>query len=432
MNTASSKTSDTPAQASADTSSSASFSTSFLHRARRLFSKRTMRDVSEDEIKSLVDDADNLIDDKKRMIGEILDLDELAVSDVMTPRVDMIGVSDDETVRSALERMLGTGYSRMPVFHEDLDSIVGLIHLKDLVQPALDGQELQLAVQYSHDAFFIPETKDLFSLLREMQEKRQQMAVVVDEYGGTDGLITVEDIVEEIVGEIIDESDSQHAFLIEQGNGEWIADGRLTVEDAREAGFPIEESQQYDTIAGWFMSVIDAVPQIGREIQHEGFCFRVQDMRRRRIRLLHISRMLSGNLSDSTSEHHTPEHQSLHNAERTVVHDTIHNASNNTSREHTDCLEPHTDTAASTQTSSTHASVQSSAPSLASDGVVRTSPSTVSADQSCISEVTSECAHTTHHAAAQQAEQSDTSLHAKTPEKDTEPANVCPSRIDTP
>ncbi|KXB49097.1 CBS domain protein [Umbribacter vaginalis] len=391
-----------------------------------------MRDVSEDEIKSLVDDADNLIDDKKRMIGEILDLDELAVSDVMTPRVDMIGVSDDETVRSALERMLGTGYSRMPVFHEDLDSIVGLIHLKDLVQPALDGQELQLAVQYSHDTFFIPETKDLFSLLREMQEKRQQMAVVVDEYGGTDGLITVEDIVEEIVGEIIDESDSQHAFLIEQGNGEWIADGRLTVEDAREAGFPIEESQQYDTIAGWFMSVIDAVPQIGREIQHEGFCFRVQDMRRRRIRLLHISRMLSGNLSDSTSEHHTPEHQSLHNAERTVVHDAIHNASNNTSRKHADCLEPHTDNATSTQTSSIHASVQSSAPSLASDGVVRTSPSTVSADQSCISEVISECAHTTHHAAAQQAEQSDTSRLAKTPEKDTGPANVCPSRIDTP
>ena len=262
-----------------------------------------MRDVSEDEIKSLVDDADNLIDDKKRMIGEILDLDELAVNDVMTPRVDMIGISDDETVRSALERMLGTGYSRMPVFHEDLDTIVGLIHLKDLVQPALDGQESQLAVQFCHDAFFIPETKDLFSLLREMQEKRQQMAVVVDEYGGTDGLITVEDIVEEIVGEIIDESDSQHAFLIDQGKGEWIADGRLTVEDAREAGFPIEESPQYDTIAGWFMSVIDAVPQIGREIQHEGFCFRVQDMRRRRIRLLHISCVLPDNLQEKRDEH---------------------------------------------------------------------------------------------------------------------------------
>lgn len=303
MNTASSKTPDPSSQASADTSSPASFSTSFLQCARRLFSKRTTRDVSEDEIKSLVDDADNLIDDKKRMIGEILDLDDLAVSDVMTPRVDMIGISDDETVRSALERMLGTGYSRMPVFHEDLDTIVGVIHLKDLVQPALDGQESQVAVQFCHDAFFIPETKDLFSLLREMQEKRQQMAVVVDEYGGTDGLITVEDIVEEIVGEIIDESDSQHAFLIDQGKGEWIADGRLTVEDAREAGFPIEESPQYDTIAGWFMSVIDAVPQIGREIQHEGFCFRVQDMRRRRIRLLHISCVLPGDLQEKRDEH---------------------------------------------------------------------------------------------------------------------------------
>lgn len=432
MNTASSKTSDTPAQASADTSSSASFSTSFLHRARRLFSKRTMRDVSEDEIKSLVDDADNLIDDKKRMIGEILDLDELAVSDVMTPRVDMIGVSDDETVRSALERMLGTGYSRMPVFHEDLDSIVGLIHLKDLVQPALDGQELQLAVQYSHDAFFIPETKDLFSLLREMQEKRQQMAVVVDEYGGTDGLITVEDIVEEIVGEIIDESDSQHAFLIEQGNGEWIADGRLTVEDARGAGFPIEESQQYDTIAGWFMSVIDAVPQIGREIQHEGFCFRVQDMRRRRIRLLHISRMLSGNSSDAVSEHPTREHQTLPNSERTVVHTTAQHTSHNQQHEQVKHSEHHTDNTSSIQISRIPASAQSSAPSLVNDGVISTSASTVSAGQSCVPEATSECAHTTHHAATQQAEQSDASHLAKTPEKGPKPAKICSSRIDTP
>lgn len=443
MNTASSKTSDTPAQASADTSSSASFSASFLHRARRLFSKRTMRDVSEDEIKSLVDDADNLIDDKKRMIGEILDLDELAVSDVMTPRVDMIGVSDDETVRSALERMLGTGYSRMPVFHEDLDSIVGLIHLKDLVQPALDGQELQLAVQYSHDAFFIPETKDLFSLLREMQEKRQQMAVVVDEYGGTDGLITVEDIVEEIVGEIIDESDSQHAFLIEQGNGEWIADGRLTVEDARGVGFPIEESQQYDTIAGWFMSVIDAVPQIGREIQHEGFCFRVQDMRRRRIRLLHISRMVSGNSSDSVPEHPTREHQALPNSDRTVVHTTVQHTSHNQQHEQVKHSEHHTDNTSSIQTSSIPASAQSSV----NDGVISTSASTVSAGQSCVPEVTSECAHTTYHAAAQQAEQSDASHLVKTPEqaeqldashlaktteKDIKPAKICSSRIDTP
>lgn len=391
-----------------------------------------MRDVSEDEIKSLVDDADNLIDDKKRMIGEILDLDELAVSDVMTPRVDMIGVSDDETVRSALERMLGTGYSRMPVFHEDLDSIVGLIHLKDLVQPALDGQELQLAVQYSHDAFFIPETKDLFSLLREMQEKRQQMAVVVDEYGGTDGLITVEDIVEEIVGEIIDESDSQHAFLIEQGNGEWIADGRLTVEDARGAGFPIEESQQYDTIAGWFMSVIDAVPQIGREIQHEGFCFRVQDMRRRRIRLLHISRMVSGDSSDSTSEHATREHQTLPNSERTVVHTTAQHTSHNKQHEQVKHSEHHTDNTSSIQTSSIPASDQSSAPSLVNDGVISTSASTVSAGQSCVPEATSECAHTTHHAAAQQAAQSDASRLVKTPEKDPKPAKICSSRIDTP
>ena len=254
---------------------------------------RGRRQVSEDEIKELVDDADELLEDEKRMIGEILDLDELTVSDVMQPRVDIMAVEDGETIRAALERMRGTGYSRLPVYHESLDHIVGIVHYKDLIPVVLDGEVEGPVTDYMHDALYVPETKDLFPLLSEMQTNRQQMAIVVDEYGGTDGLITLEDIVEEIVGDIIDETDSETAYVTEAGAGEWRVDGRCPIETARELGWPVEESDQYETIAGWLLDTADAVPQVGDELVVDGYRFKVLKMRRRRIRNLHVARLES-------------------------------------------------------------------------------------------------------------------------------------------
>ena len=249
---------------------------------------RGKRQVSEEEIKELVDDNDELLDDEKRMIGEILELDELTVSDVMQPRVDIIAVEDAETVRAALERMRGTGYSRLPVFHEDLDHIVGVVHYKSLIPAVLDGETDKPVVDYLQSALFVPETKDLYPLLSEMQTNRQQMAIVVDEYGGTDGLITLEDIVEEIVGEINDETDSAAPYVTRLTDDEWLVDGRLPVRDALEMGWPVVESDQYDTIAGWMLDTAGAVPQVGDELVVEGHRFKVRTMRRRRIRTVHV------------------------------------------------------------------------------------------------------------------------------------------------
>ena len=243
--------------------------------------KRGRHQVSEEEIKELVDDNDELLDDEKRMIGEILALDELTVSDVMQPRVDIIAVEDSETVRAALERMRGTGFSRLPVFHEDLDHIVGVVRYKSLIPAVLDGETDGPIADYIQDALFVPETKDLFPLLSEMQTNRQQMAIVVDEYGGTDGLITLEDIVEEIVGEIIDETDSEVPYVTRLTDDEWLIDGRLPVKDALEMGLPVQESDQY----------VDAVPQVGDDIVVRGFRFKVRTMRRRRIRTVHVTRL---------------------------------------------------------------------------------------------------------------------------------------------
>ena len=262
----------------------------FLERLRGVFG-REKRSVTEEEIKELVDVAEELHDDEKRMIGEILTLDDLTVSDVMQPRVDIIAAEDTETVRAALERMRGTGYSRLPVFHEDLDHIIGIVRYKNLISAVLDGDTDDPVVDYVQDALFVPETKDLLPLLSEMQTKRQQMAIVVDEYGGTDGLITVEDIVEEIVGEIVDETDSEAPFITQVAPGEWLVDGRCSIEETRALGLPVVESSQYETIAGWLLDTVHVVPQVGDEFVIGGYSFKVQAMRRRRIRTLNVKKL---------------------------------------------------------------------------------------------------------------------------------------------
>lgn len=195
------------------------------------------------------------------MIHEIIDLGDTTAHEIMTPRADIMFVEDTETVKQALDRMRGTGYSRLPVFHEDYDRIVGVVKYKDLVPALMDDREDAQVGEFAHEAFFVPETKDIFPMLSEMQTSRQQMAIVVDEYGGTDGLITIEDIVEEIVGEIIDETDLESKYVTQLSDTEWLVDGSLPVEDAIELGWPLEESDDYETIAGWLIDMVDTIPR---------------------------------------------------------------------------------------------------------------------------------------------------------------------------
>ena len=259
--------------------------------------------VSEEEIKYIVKDNDELLDDEKRMIHDILDLGDMTVREVMQPRVDMIFVEDVETVRQAVDRMRGTGYSRLPVYREDYDTIVGIVHYKDLVAPILDGKGDEPVGHYAYEALFVPETKDVYPLLSEMQTNRQQMAIVVDEYGGTDGLITVEDILEEIVGEIGDETDVEDGKYVSTiAEDEWVVDGRLPVDEAAELGWPVVDSDDYETIAGWLMDTIDVVPQMGDEFVISGYRFKIQAMRRRRISTIRVRRLAPSDEADDSQD----------------------------------------------------------------------------------------------------------------------------------
>ncbi len=248
-----------------------------------LIAQRQSSQSAEEELKDFVADNDELLDDEKRMIHEILDLGDMDAGDIMTPRVDMILVEDSETVRQAVDRMMGTGYSRLPVFHEDADRITGIVHYKDLVPPVLDGRGDDPVSDYAFEPMFVPESKDVFPLLTEMQTNRQQMAIVVDEYGGTDGLITIEDIVEEIVGEIVDETDRERPEIKQENDTSWLVSGKYPVEDAIELGWPLRESEDYETIAGWLLAVTDTVPKLGDVLEVGGYRFTVNAMRRRRV-----------------------------------------------------------------------------------------------------------------------------------------------------
>jgi putative hemolysin len=244
--------------------------------------------ITEEEIKLLVTEQGSLLDEEKRMIHEIFELGDTVAREIMVPRVDMSSAEDTLTVREVSAMMRGTGFSRIPIYHEDRDRIVGLALLKDLVGPLSDDQADAPVTEHMREPVFIPETKSILPLLSEMQSKRLQAVIVVDEYGGTAGLVTVEDIVEEVVGEIADEFDRDRRFVTTLGPGEWTVDGRLPMEDAIELGLPVAESDEYETIAGWLLSRLGHIPIPGETYAEQGYEYHVQVMRRRRVAKLRI------------------------------------------------------------------------------------------------------------------------------------------------
>jgi putative hemolysin len=219
--------------------------------------------VTEEEIKLLVTEQGTLLDEEKRMIREVFELGDTVVREIMVPRVDAEMLEDTLTIAESVPVFERTGFSRMPVFHEDPDTVVGIALLKDLVGPALSGGAAEAITAHIRGPLFVPETKPILDLLTEMRATHNHMVVVVDEHGGTAGLCTIEDIVEEVVGEISDEFDREHRFISEAGPDRWIVDGRLSAEEAREQiGVPIEGSDEYETVAGWVLMALGHIRRV--------------------------------------------------------------------------------------------------------------------------------------------------------------------------
>ncbi len=248
------------------------------------------QNVSEEEIKYMVTDSGELSEEEKSMINEIFDLGDAIAREVMTPRVDCTFVEDTSSISEVLDVMRSTGYSRIPVYHDDIDRVVGIAHIKDLIGPMVDEHaDDQPITPYLREADFVPDTKDIIPLLSEMQTSHDQMVIVVDEYGGTAGIVTVEDIVEEVVGEIADEFDPENKYLTTLGSRDWLVDGRYPIDDAIELGWPVEESEGFETIAGFVLDLADSLPDPGDTFMVDGYRFRIQSIRGRRIAMLRVT-----------------------------------------------------------------------------------------------------------------------------------------------
>ena len=248
------------------------------------------QEVSEEEIKYMVTDSEELSDQEKSMIHDVIDLGDTIAREVMIPRVDMTSVEDTSTLNHVLAVMRRTGYSRIPVYHDSVDRVIGIAHIKDIIRPILDeGKGEARVADFVRTATYVPDTKDIIPLLSEMQTSHEQMVIVVDEYGGTAGVLTIEDIVEEIVGEIEDEFDPDNKYLTRLSRREWLVDGRFPCDDAVDLGWPIEESDDYETVAGWILDLCDSVPDIGEVFEVSGYKFKVQSMRGQRISLIRVT-----------------------------------------------------------------------------------------------------------------------------------------------
>ena len=247
--------------------------------------------VTESELLAMADvaHAEEVIEPEERaFIHSIIDFGDAVVREVMVPRPDMVTLDASSTVTAGLEAALQAGYSRLPVYEHSIDDIVGIAYTKDLMQAERDGHGAEEVRAHVRAATFVPETKRLSGLLREMQDLKYHLSIVVDEYGGTAGLVTLEDLIEELVGEIVDEYDVEAPPVERSPDGSITVDGLMLVDDAEELlGRPLPQGP-WDTVGGLVLDVAGHVPTDGEVVEVDGVRLVVQRVQRRRIRRVRI------------------------------------------------------------------------------------------------------------------------------------------------
>jgi len=249
--------------------------------------------VTEEEIRLLVDAGGEkgvIEEAQQEMIHNIFELDDLDAGDIMTHRTDIIGVEAGEPLENAVKAAMEEGCSRLPVYEDDLDNIIGMIYIKDLL--AYVGREMpgKTPRDVMREAYFVPESKRCGELLKEMTARHVQIAAVVDEYGGTAGLVTLEDVLEAIVGSIQDEYDDEEEDISKIDESTFLLEGATAVEEVEElTGVTLPEGD-YDTVAGFVIRELGYLPQAGErpEVEYRGLKFTVEEVEDRRVAVVKV------------------------------------------------------------------------------------------------------------------------------------------------
>ncbi len=262
----------------------------------------SLDDVTEEEIISMVNEGHEqgvLKANEAEMIHNIFEFADKEAKDIMTRRKHVVSVDGERTLCEALEYMLKKNNSRFPVYREDMDNIIGVVHIKDAMIRSRDSSYANMPLLQVpglvREAGFIPETRNINVLFQNMQSQKKHMAVVVDEYGQTSGIVTMEDILEEIVGNILDEYDVEDAFIIKQSDGGYLMKGMAPLEDVCQAlSVNYEELKDYDTLNGYLISLIDKIPGDHEqfELEDRGYRFHVLSVENKMVQTVRVTALL--------------------------------------------------------------------------------------------------------------------------------------------
>jgi len=235
------------------------------------------------------DEADEVSSERRDMIRGIQELSETTVKEVMVPRIDTVFVSIDAPRDELLETVTTCGHSRIPVYRETIDDVAGVLYVKDLLLAIARNEPINLATMI-RKPFFVPESKRIDSLLREFKRRHVHIAIAIDEYGGVSGIVCMEDIIEEIVGDIQDEFDNEREDIVAIGDAAWLCDARVNLEDLNEEtdlGLPVEG---FDTLGGFVFDLFGKIPSRYEKVSWKSFDFVIQEMDGHRIGAVKILR----------------------------------------------------------------------------------------------------------------------------------------------
>ena len=242
--------------------------------------------VTEQELMTfveVVEEEGEIKEEEKELIHNIFEFDDTNVSEIMSPRADMFIIEAGAEID--LKQIVESGFTRIPVIEKDIDHVVGILNIKDLFLQYAKGNHAIDVRQIMQPPYFVPENKKLDSLLQAFKRRKQHMAIVVDEHGGISGLITLEDALEEIVGEITDETDKDEPTIVKVKGNEWIVPGKSDIEDVNEKiPMNIPDSKDYDTFSGYVLNTIERIPREKEEISIGKFIITVKEMDGNRIR----------------------------------------------------------------------------------------------------------------------------------------------------
>ncbi|MGB9677646.1 MAG: hemolysin family protein [Candidatus Ratteibacteria bacterium] len=252
--------------------------------------------LTEEDIKAMIlaGEEEGVIEkEEKEMIHSIFEFGDMMVKEIMTPRVNIVAVEENTSLEDIVKKISISGYSRIPVYKENIDKITGIVYIKDIVaRQTEDAWKKLKAKDIIRNVYFVPETKKVIELLRELQMLKLQMTIVIDEYGGTAGLITVEDLIEEIVGEISDEFKIDEKKYIKISDEKYLVKGTMEIEKVEELfGIKIPEEIDIETIAGFVLSYFGRFPKKGEEFEYDNYKFIVQDADEKIIKWVKVEKL---------------------------------------------------------------------------------------------------------------------------------------------